>query len=72
MITDYKEALNKLIEFRHGTLLRKDGVRVSGALWDIQSPINDPDGIGYIMLMQENGHVADVYKNEFEALVDVW
>ncbi len=71
--TNYREAIRVLIKHKHGTMAKSNGTTVSGALFDIQSPANDPDGIGYVLLKQSNtSELASVYKNEFAGLVEVW
>lgn len=76
-IRDCDEAMNALFEegkrFRHGTVRTKDGTVYSGKLFDLEDPINDPEGVGYFLLMGEEGElVADISFNEFDALIDVW
>ena len=73
MITEqYREAVRTLNAHGNGTVALKNGSEVSGALWDIQSKTNDPDGVGFMTFMQSNGKAVDVYQNEFAGLVEVW
>lgn len=70
---DYAEACRILDRKGHGTIRMKDGLVIKGGLSDIQSPLNDPDGIGYISIDEgAKGLVSDVYADEFEALLEVW
>lgn len=69
---DYTQALKLLLKHGHGLVKTSDGGLYRGALDDIESPDNDPDGIGYIMLRGEDGQNALIYENEFAELVDAW
>ena len=50
-----------------------DGSIVKGSILDIQSAVNDPDGIGYFTLIdRESGACNDVYSDEFGELLETW
>lgn len=73
LTTNFDEAVRMLVKYKHGKLLIKDGLIISGSLYDTQDENNDPEGIGYISIDEGvPGLVSDVYADEFEALLEVW
>ena len=73
MITrDYSEAVRQINTAGHGSVKLTDGRIISGTVLDIQSKINDPDGIGYFTLGEIGSETAfDVYANEFAELLEI-
>lgn len=71
-IKDIKKACKTIDSKGHGKIRTKDGSVYSGLLFDMESPINDPEGIGYFLLKDKDGSIADIPYNEFDALVDAW
>lgn len=73
-ITDIDTALDALYREGSGAVWFTDydgsEAFVSGDLDDVQSPSNDPDGVGYFSIRPEEGHVADVPYNGFQELVE--
>lgn len=57
---DYAEAVRILDRKGHGTIRMKDGIIVKGTLYDIQSPLDDSEGIGYVSI------------DEADALLEAW
>ncbi len=75
-IRDRREAIRALFgeggRSGSGAIRTKDGTVYRGSLFDLESPINDPEGIGYFLLELNDGTIADIPYNEFDALIDVW
>ena len=70
---DYDEAVKILNSKGNGSILTKGGDVIKGSLYDIQSRLDDPEGIGYISIDEGvPGLVSDVYADEFEALLEAW
>ena len=70
MITDFKLAMVKLFNEKHGTFETVYGITVSGSLDSIQDPIDDPRGIGFFTLRNEQGRLVAIYWDEFKGMVE--
>ena len=69
-ITDYAQAMRLLFERNEGAFETVDGITVSGALDDIEDPINDPLGIGHFVLKGDDGRLIAIYEDEFKGMVE--
>ena len=56
---------------RGGVVRTVAGGLVAGSLDDVQSKINDPDGVGYFTL-DTGKQLVDIYADEFSELVTTW
>ena len=66
------EARQTMAKYRNASIRTKDGRVVEGSIFDEVSRFDDPEGIGYVSLLNQYGYVEDVYADEFSELIKAW
>lgn len=72
MTEEFRAACSAIDEAGAGEIRTKNGEVVSGAFFAYESEWDDPEGVGWIALLGEDGVATEVTSDDFGSLVRVW